>query len=87
MIHGFDIDENLICEGIVGDGCGGGRLFFVEEGILSAFDPITKEKRELLSGIKNPIKVTKKGCDLFIECQEERIEFNLSSMSKTVYRK
>ena len=87
MIHGFDIDEKLICEGIVGDGCGGGRLFVIENETLIAYDPQTDEKIELLKDVQDALCIKKKGCDLFIECKKELIEFNLSSMTKSVKEK
>jgi len=82
MIHGFDIDENLICEGIVGDGCGGGRLFMVEDATLKAYDPITKEYFELLRGVDNPLSISKKACLITIVCEADVIEFDLSQMKK-----
>ncbi len=84
MIHGFNIDEKLICEGIVGDGCGGGRLFLIENETLIAYDPITQEKRELLKDVQEAVCIRKKGCDIFIECKNQQIQFNLSSMTKTL---
>lgn len=80
MTHGFDIDEALICEGIIGDGCGGGRLFMVQDEVLKAYDPLTKEYFELLSGVKNPLSISKSACILSVVCQEETIEFDLSKM-------
>ncbi len=31
MIHGFDLDSPLICEGTIGDECRGNRIFFIED--------------------------------------------------------
>lgn len=72
--------SRLECMGIVGDGCGGGRLFVLEEGVLSANDPATKEKMVLLEGIKDAQKLSKSGCIITIECSDEKIEFDLSLM-------
>ena len=80
MMDGFDLDSPLICEGIVGDGCGGGRLFFVENETLFAYDPQTQEKMLLLKEIKNAIKITKKACVIFIECSAEIISLDLSTL-------
>ena len=39
MIHGFD--SPLSCEGIIGDGCGADRIFFIEEDSLNVYDKNT----------------------------------------------
>ncbi len=83
MIHGFDLNAPLVCEGIIGDGCGGGRIFFIKDETLFANDPMTGENRELLQDIHMPRNISKKGCLITIECQNEKIEFDLSSMRKT----
>jgi hypothetical protein len=82
MIHGFDLNNPLICEGIVGDGCGGGRLFMVEDTKLKAYDPITKEYFILLEDIQKPLSISKKACLVTIICENETIKFNLSKMKK-----
>ena len=82
MNHGFNIDAALICEGIIGDGCGGGRLFMVKDGNLRAYDPLTKEYFELLAGVKNALRISKKSCILSVVCQDEIIEFDLSKMQR-----
>ncbi|MBN2781857.1 MAG: thiamine biosynthesis protein ThiF [Campylobacterales bacterium] len=71
--------SRLECEGIVGDGCGGGRLFVVEDGVLYAHDRVTDENTVLLENIKDAKKLSKKGCIITIECEDESIEFDLSS--------
>lgn len=80
MINGFDLNDPLVCEGIVGDGCGGGRLFFIEDETLYAHDPLSKENRELLTNIKKAKNISKKGCIITIECEEQKIEFDLSKV-------
>lgn len=82
MIDSFDLNEPLVCEGIVGDGCGGGRIFFIEDETLYAHDPISKENRELLKDIKKAKNISKSGCVVSIECEDETIEFDLSKMRK-----
>ena len=82
MIHGFK-NSPLACEGIIGDGCGGGRWFFVEKEILKAYDPQTKEVMNLLADIKDAKEVSKKGCIITIKCEKELVKFDLSSMGKT----
>lgn len=82
MMDGFDSDSPLVCEGIIGDGCGGGRFFLVENEILLAYDPQTQMKIVLLDGIKNAKTVSKKTCLLTIECESEVIQFDLSALKK-----
>ena len=84
MIHDFDLDNPLVCEGIVGDGCGGGRIFSIEEGTLKAYDPQSKESTTLLKNIKEAKSINKKVCTLFIKCKDEKIEFDLSTMRATI---
>ncbi|HEY9203746.1 MAG TPA: thiamine biosynthesis protein ThiF [Sulfurimonas sp.] len=80
MIDGFDLSDPLVCEGIVGDGCGGGRIFFIENETLYAHDPLSKDNRELLKNIKKAKNISKSGCIITIECQEQKIEFDLSKV-------
>jgi len=81
MNHGFDLNSPLICEGIIGDGCGGGRLFMVEDATLKAYDPQTKEYIVLLEGIEIPTSISKRGCIVKVVCEKESVEFDLSAMS------
>ena len=83
MTHGFDLENPLICEGVIGDGCGGGRLFMVEDKILKAYDPITKEQFILLENIEDAVKISKSKCIILVECKALHVEFDLASM-KTV---
>jgi len=82
MTHGFDVDSSLICEGIVGDGCGGGRLFMIKEDKLIAYDPQTKEEIVLLGDIEMAKSISKQGCIVSVVCQEQNIEFDLSALKK-----
>ncbi len=82
MMDGFDLDSALVCEGIVGDGCGGGRVFFVEDEKLFAYDSLTKERMELLADLKGAISICKSACIISIELESETIEFDLSTLSK-----
>ena len=82
MMDGFDLDSPLVCEGIVGDGCGGGRLFFVENEVLLAYDPEIKESITLLKNVLNAIKIAKNSCIITIVCKDETIAFDLSSLSR-----
>lgn len=81
MTHGFNLEDDLVCEGIVGDGCGGGRIFFVKENSLYVYDPVTKEEMKLYGSFVQPQKITKKGCRITIECSDENFVFDLSQMA------
>jgi len=81
-INNFDLDSPLVCEGVIGDGCGGGRIFTIEDNMLKAYDPQSKELIVLLEKIYMPKSISKKGCILFIECENEEFEFDLSIMSR-----
>ena len=80
----LDTNNPLVCEGIIGDGCGGGRIFVVEDSTLKAYDPQTEESIVLLDDISLPKKVSKKACIITIECENENIEFDLSAMHKSI---
>jgi len=80
MIHGFDLDSPLVCEGIIGDGCGGGRIFFVKNQTLFVYDPITKKVMELLTNLNNVKKISKQSCIIILECEDKIIDFDLSSV-------
>ncbi|WP_297444050.1 thiamine biosynthesis protein ThiF [Sulfurimonas sp.] len=76
----YDLTSPLVCEGIIGDGCGGGRIFYVADEKLQVFDPITKESMVLLNEVKNVQKISKKGCIISLHSKENSIDFNLSNM-------
>jgi len=82
MTHGFDLQDDLVCEGIIGDGCGGGRIFTIKDGVLVAYDPQTHSTIELLKGIVDAVKISKKACLITIECKNEIVSFDLSLLSK-----
>jgi hypothetical protein len=82
MIHGFDLDSPLVCEGVIGDGCGGGRIFVVKDETLTAYDPYTKESALLLKDIHKANSISKNGCEIIIECENEEIKFDLSALKK-----
>jgi len=78
MMVGFE--NKLACEGIVGDGCGGGRIFYIDTQILYAHDPITNENIKLLQQIKDAKAISKEACIITIECETTTIKFDLSKM-------
>ena len=82
-MDGFDIESPLVCEGIVGDGCGGGRVFFVDANTLKVYDPTSCETMVLLKDIVDAQSLSKSGCIICIVCEEETIEFDLSTIGKT----
>jgi len=77
---GFDLDSPLVCEGIIGDGCGGGRIFFVEDASLKTYDPVTKERQTLLSNLVGILNISKSGCNISLVSKSEEIVFNLSTL-------
>ena len=83
MIHGFNLEDDLVCEGIIGDGCGGGRIFIVQDEKLQAYDPQTQSFMVLLEDVLNAVKISKKACLITIICENESIVFDLSKMEIT----
>ncbi len=71
--------SKLSCEGVIGDGCGGGRTFVIQNGVLQAHDTYSGHVITLLEGIRNPISVSKKACEIIIQCENEIIIFDLQS--------
>lgn len=82
MIAGFDLNDPLICEGIIGDGCGGGRIFMIEKSSLFAYDPITEEKLLLLEGVNDARSIAKSACIITIKTKMRDIFFNLSTLGE-----
>ena len=80
-MDGFDLDSPLVCEGIVGDGCGGGRIFFVEDRTLFVYDPFTKDKISLLENIVDAVQIVKSACIITITTKSKTIRFDLSKLS------
>lgn len=79
-MDGFDLDAPLVCEGVIGDGCGGGRIFYIEEQRLYAYDPLTKSSLEIATGIFNADSLSKKGCIITILCAERTLKIDLSQI-------
>ncbi len=82
------LNPNDMCIGIIGDGCGGGRIFIADTGhnMIKVYDPQTAEVFIILKDINMPKSIKKKGCILSIETAtiKELIEFDLSSMTQTI---
>ena len=78
--------SKISCMGIIGDGCGGGREFIVEDEKLFAYDDLTSENIVLLESVKDAIGISKKACILTVTCREQIIDFDLSSMSQKVIK-
>lgn len=74
--------SKISCMGIIGDGCGGGREFIVENETLVAYDPYTKQTFTLLKDIHNAKSISKHRCILRIVCEEEIIRLDLSELEK-----
>jgi hypothetical protein len=80
MTHGFDLNDPLVCEGIIGDGCGGGRIFFIKDSTLFAYDPQTESQILLIDNFKNVQNISKKKCLITIKCEDETLYFDLSKL-------
>ena len=80
--------EGLVC-GVIGDGCGGGRLFIADTGNnrAIAYDPQRGRIITLLENLHKPCGIGKKGCELFISDTEmhQILHFNLSSMKTEIF--
>ncbi len=77
-----------ICAGIIGDGCGGGRLFIADtfNNKVKAYFPDDQSIRTLIEGLDEPSGISKRGCALYIANSNahEIVEFDLSKMEKRV---
>lgn len=82
IVDGFDLESPLVCEGVIGDGCGGGRLFIVEDETLYAYDPMTKERFTLLDGILNAQSISKSKCIITIISKDDNVLFDLSKLER-----
>lgn len=80
MMDGFNLDLPLVCEGIIGDGCGGGRIFYIEDNRLFAYDPTTKKSMFLLDNLYNAKLLTKNLCLIKIQLEHEEVIFDLSKL-------
>lgn len=77
-----------VCAGIVGDGCGGGRLFIADtfNNKVKAYFPDDNSMMTLLDGLNEPGGISKRGCELYIANTNahEIVVFDLSKMEKRV---
>jgi len=80
MTAGFDLESSLVCEGIIGDGCGGGRIFFVEDEKLQVYDPFSKETMVLLENINSAVSLSKSACIVTVTTKNSIINYDLSLM-------
>jgi len=74
--------KKISCIGIIGDGCGGGREFIIENETLFAYDPQSGKNTILLSNIKDAKNIELKACILYVICENESFEFDLSAMMR-----
>lgn len=79
-----------VCAGIIGDGCGGGRLFVADtfNNKIKAYFPDDDSMMTLLEGLNEPGGISKKGCELFIADTNAHqiVLFDLSKMQRRVMR-
>ena len=77
-----------VCAGIIGDGCGGGRLFIADtfNNKIKAYFPDDNSMMTLLEGLNEPGGIAKKGCELYIANSNanEIVVFDLSKMQSRV---
>ena len=77
-----------LCAGIMGDGCGGGRLFIADtfNNKVKAYFPDDNSMMTLLEELNEPSGISKKGCELFITNTNahEIVVFDLSKMESKV---
>ena len=77
-----------VCAGIIGDGCGGGRLFIADtfNNKVKAYYPEDNSMMTLVEDLNEPSGITKKGCELFIANTNahEMVVFDLSKMESRV---
>lgn len=75
--------QGVVC-GLVGDGCGGGRVFISDtyNGKMKAYDPLSGRMLTLIEELNEPTGICKEGCHLYIaETGAHRIiRFDLSTM-------
>ena len=79
----FDLDSPLVCQGVIGDGCGGGRIFYIQKETLFAYDPNSKSTIELLDKLTNAVSLSKKSCIINIVLKDKRVAFDLSTLAPT----
>ena len=79
-----------LCVGVIGDGCGGGRVFIADtfNNKIKAYFPDDGSMMTLLEGLSEPSGLSKKGCELFVANTNahEILVFDLSQMQSRVMR-
>ena len=77
-----------LCAGVIGDGCGGGRLFIADtfNNKVKAYFPDDNSMITLLAGLNEPSGIGKNGCELYIANTNahEVVVFDLSKMESRV---
>lgn len=80
MMDGFNLDSSLVCEGIIGDGCGGGRIFFTEKIELFVYDPTTQERHFLVALPEVIQEISKDACIITLQTEKKVYKYDLSQM-------
>ena len=82
--------SQAVCAGIIGDGCGGGRLFIADtfNNKVKVYYPEDSTMMTLLENLKAPSGISKRGCELFITNTNAHaiIKFDLSKMEATTMK-
>lgn len=77
-----------LCVGVIGDGCGGGRMFIADtfNNKIKAYFPDDGSMITLLEDLHEPSGLSKKGCELFVANTNahEILVFDLSQMQSRV---
>lgn len=72
--------KKISCMGIIGDGCGGGREFFIENETLYSYDPYTKQTMTIFAPVYKAKTISKHRCVISIECEGEVVQIDLSDI-------
>jgi hypothetical protein len=64
----------------------GGRIFYIKDATLYAYDPNTQESMLLLEGIYEAQSLRKKGCHITITSQKGDVVFDLSLLQTVEHK-
>ncbi len=78
----YSASSKISCMGIIGDGCGGGREFFVKDQTLYSYDPYTKQTMTLFTPVYKAKAISKHRCTISIKCEDETIKIDLTSIKE-----
>lgn len=79
-MDGFDLDSPFVCEGLIGDGCGGGRIFFTQDTKLFVYDSTTKERYFLVDVGSLVSEISKNACVITLITESKIYKYDLSEL-------